>query len=252
MRLDGKRIVVTGATGIAAAVAARAAAGGATVYVISLDESECEDLATRVDLAGYAAADLTVESEAESAFASAVATMGGLDGLVGVAGGSGRILGDGPLDTMPLSGWEGTFAINGIPMFLSSREALRAMSDGGSIVLIGSVLASSPSPESFATHAYAAVKGAATALATTLASYFARQKIRVNVVAPGLVDTPMAARAASDPTIVDYARRKQPLAGGLLTPDAVAAAAIFLVSDESAQITGQTLTVDGGWSVTEA
>jgi NAD(P)-dependent dehydrogenase (short-subunit alcohol dehydrogenase family) len=121
---------------------------------------------------------------------------------------------------------------------------------GGSIVLVGSVLATHPVPSLFATHAYAAVKGAATSLATTLASYYAPRGIRVNVLAPGLVDTPMAARAAEDPEILAYSARKQPLAGGMIDPDDVARAAVFLLSDDSSQITGQVIAVDGGWSVT--
>jgi NAD(P)-dependent dehydrogenase (short-subunit alcohol dehydrogenase family) len=62
----------------------------------------------------------------------------------------------------------------------------------------------------------------------------------------------MAARAAADPDIVAYAARKQPVVGGFLDPADIAAAALFLLSDESRGVTGQVLTVDGGWSVTEA
>jgi NAD(P)-dependent dehydrogenase (short-subunit alcohol dehydrogenase family) len=62
----------------------------------------------------------------------------------------------------------------------------------------------------------------------------------------------MSARAGSDPETVAYASRTQPLAGGFLEPEAIADAAVFLLSDESSQITGQVLTVDGGWGVTEA
>ena len=62
----------------------------------------------------------------------------------------------------------------------------------------------------------------------------------------------MAARAASDPEILSYARAKQPLAGGMLDPSDVAAAAGFLLSDEARMITGQVLAVDGGWGVTDA
>jgi NAD(P)-dependent dehydrogenase (short-subunit alcohol dehydrogenase family) len=62
----------------------------------------------------------------------------------------------------------------------------------------------------------------------------------------------MSERAARDPATVEYALRKQPVAGGFLAPDAVADAAVFLLSAESAQVTGQVLAVDGGWSVTEA
>jgi NAD(P)-dependent dehydrogenase (short-subunit alcohol dehydrogenase family) len=120
----------------------------------------------------------------------------------------------------------------------------------GSILLMGSVTTSDPAPELFATHAYAAAKGALTALMTTMAATYAPQGIRVNIVAPSLTRTPMAKRAATDERILAYARRKQPLAGEMLDPDEVAKAAVYFLSDESRAVTGQMLKVDGGWSVT--
>jgi NAD(P)-dependent dehydrogenase (short-subunit alcohol dehydrogenase family) len=152
---------------------------------------------------------------------------------------------------IPLEGWVQTLEMNGHPAFLAAREAVRSMleDDGGSIVFVTSVLATSPAPDMFATHAYAAIKGAEIALTTSMASYYAPMGIRVNAIAPGLVDTPMAARAASDPDIISFAKRRQPLVGGLLAADHVADAGLFLLSDESTAITGQTIAVDGGWSV---
>jgi NAD(P)-dependent dehydrogenase (short-subunit alcohol dehydrogenase family) len=88
-------------------------------------------------------------------------------------------------------------------------------------------------------------------LVRTTASYYAPEAIRVNAVAPGLVATPMAARAAGDPATVAYAASKQPLACGLLEPEDVGDAALFLLSPEARRITGQVLAVDGGWSVVE-
>jgi len=264
-RLAGRVCLVTGATGIAAAGARRFAAEGAAVFVVSLDPGECEALAAGVAAAGgrcdWAQADLRDEAAAVAAVAAARAAFGRIDALFAVAGGSGRRAGDGPLHEVPLAGWEATFTLNGHPAFLALREALRVMlgqprpSAGGTrgaAVLVSSVLAHSPSPGRFATHAYAAVKGAEAALARTTAAYYAPEGIRVNAVAPGLVATPMAARATDDPDIVAYAARKQPLVGGFLDPADIAEAALFLLSDESRGVTGQVLTVDGGWSVTEA
>nr|MBA2700681.1 SDR family oxidoreductase [Chloroflexota bacterium] len=104
----------------------------------------------------------------------------------------------------------------------------------------------------FATHAYAAAKGAIVALATTMAASYATQGIRINVVAPGLTATPMSRRAADDPTTAEFVRRKQPLVEGFLSADDVAHGAIYLLSDEARAVTGQVLTIDGGWSVVSA
>lgn len=257
MRLADKSIIVTGATGIAAATARRATGEGARVHVVSLHEADCRELATEISEAGgrvsWAVADLTVETEARQAFTAAIDEMGACDGLVAVAGGSGRRHGDGPAHEMRLDGWEKTLEINLSPMFLATSLLLESMRGvGGSVVIISSVLATSPSPALFATHAYSAAKGAANAYVTSLAAFYAPDRVRVNGIAPGLVRTPMSERAAADPETAEYAVRKQPLAGGLLDPDDVAGAAVFLLSDDSSQITGQVLAVDGGWSVTEA
>lgn len=254
MRLADKGIVVTGASGIAAAGARAVAREGGRVFVVSLDRAECEDLTADIDAVGFAVADLRDERAAEEAFAAARSGLGSVDGLLAVAGGSGRRFGDGPLAEMSLDALEETMHMNGNPAFLAAREAVRAMREGngGSVVLVSSVLVTSPSPKHFSTHGYAAAKGAINAMTTSLAAYYARDRIRVNTIAPGLVRTPMAERAAGDTVIVEYANRKQPLAGGLLDPDDIAAAAVFFLSDESAVITGQLLAVDGGWTVTEA
>lgn len=258
-RLKDKVIVVTGASGIAAAGARLFADAGARVFVVSRTAHKCQELVAEIvergGKAAWAAADLTQEGPAVEAVGACVETYGRIDGLFAVAGGSGRSFGDGPLDEIPLEGWERTFELNGSPAFLAARESVRAMlalGHGGSVVLVTSVLATSPVPGMFATHAYAAVKGAEIALVTSMASYYAPKSIRVNAIASGLVDTPMAQRAAADPKIVAFAEEKQPLAGGLLDAADLAGTALFLLSDESAMVTGQSIAVDGGWSVSGA
>jgi NAD(P)-dependent dehydrogenase (short-subunit alcohol dehydrogenase family) len=256
-RLDGKVVVVTGASGIAAAGARKFASEGAAIFIISRSDTSCEGLATEIESAGgtadWASADLTVEDMAVEAFAKGIRRFGRIDGLFAVAGGSGRRYGDGPIHDIPLDGWTQTLEMNGHPAFLAARESVRSMMDigrGGSIALVTSVLATSPVPDMFATHAYAAIKGAEISLTTSMASYYAPMGIRVNAIAPGLVDTPMAKRATTDPDIVLFATRKQPLAGGLLRAEQIADTGLFLLSDDSSAITGQTIAVDGGWSVT--
>ena len=117
---------------------------------------------------------------------------------------------------------------------------------------MASVLAFSPSPGHFATHAYATSKAAVVGFTKSTAAYYAQQNIRINVIAPALVETSMAGRAANDPAIMHYVASKQPLDGGRIgQPRDLDGAAVFLLSDQALWITGQTLIVDGGWSVTE-
>lgn len=255
-RLAGKVVVVTGATGIAAAGAELFGHEGASVHVVSLDEQGCASLVGRLQAAeiesSWFSGDLRREDQAEEAFAAALESFGHIDGLFAVAGGSGRQYGDGPTAELPLEGWDQTLALNATPAFLATRQAIRAMEDvGGSVVLVSSVLAEHPS-RLFSTHAYAASKGAINSLAKTAAAFYADRRIRVNVVAPGLVRTPMSERAASDPETMAYVRTKQPLAEGMIEPIDVASSALFLLSDESANVTGQVIAVDGGWSAVEA
>jgi NAD(P)-dependent dehydrogenase (short-subunit alcohol dehydrogenase family) len=256
MRLADKSIIVTGATGIAAAGARKVAREGGKVFVISLDEEESRSLVSELEVAGgvagYATADLTLEAEADHAFAAASSFLGRTDGLFAVAGGSGRKFGDGPTHEMTLEAWDKTLQANVDPMFLAVRNTIRLIGDsGGSVVVVSSVLATHPIPSFFATHAYAASKGAANAYVKSLAAHYAESRIRVNAIAPGLVRTPMSERAAGDPETVAFVTQKQPLAGGFLNAEDVASAVVFLLSDESSQITGQVLSVDGGWSVTD-
>ncbi len=255
-RLRGRTILVTGSTGIAAASAERAAAEGAEVFVVSRTAEHALALADRIG-GGWAAADLADEVEVDAAVRAAVAHLGRIDGLFSVAGGSGRRFGDGPVHALTGEAWEATAALNLRTQVLTCASVIRAMraqppNDGGtrgSVLLMGSVTTTAPVPELFATHAYAAAKGALTALMTTMAATYIADRIRVNLVAPSLTATPMAARAAADPHILAYARRKQPLAGAMLDPLEVAHAAVYFLSDESRAVTGQVLAVDGGWSI---
>jgi NAD(P)-dependent dehydrogenase (short-subunit alcohol dehydrogenase family) len=242
-------LFLTGASGIAAATAKRAVEAGHQVFIASKDEAECRALADEIECWALPG-DLTDPSFACEAFETALATFTTIEGVFHVAGGSGRKFGDGPLHEITDEGWEKTLSLNLDASFYVLREAIRAMKEtGGSIVLTSSVLASRPEPGRFATHAYAAAKGAIESLVVSTASYYAKERIRINAVAPGLIKTPMSLRAQSDPEILELMKTKQPLSEDLLDPDAIAHAALFLLGPESSQITGQLLTVDGGWSV---
>jgi len=121
----------------------------------------------------------------------------------------------------------------------------------GTVVNVGSVLDRAPSPAHFGTLAYAASKGAVRALTLAAAAQYAPSRIRFNLLAPGLIDTPMAARAATDSRIRSYLAAKQPMAGGPGSVADVAEAALYLCEPASRFVTGAELVVDGGWCVSE-
>jgi NAD(P)-dependent dehydrogenase (short-subunit alcohol dehydrogenase family) len=260
-RLAGRVCLLTGSTGIAAAAATRLAAEGADTFVVSRTADHPRELAKQIADAGgsadWIAAELSDENAVDAAVAACVERFGRIDGLFSVAGGSGRRFGDGPIHTVGRDAWDRTLELNLTTQALVCRSVVARMraqepngsGTRGSILLMGSVTATDPAPEFFATHAYAAAKGAINALMTTMAAAYLADRIRVNVVAPGLTATPMARRAAGDAAILAYGARKQPLAGEMMDPDEVAHAAVFFLSDESRAITGQLLKVDGGWSV---
>lgn len=263
-RLKGRGVIITGATGIAGASARLFAAEGANVMVISRTESSCRDLIDQISAAGglasYAVADLTDPASAQEAVATVIGRLDRVDGLFNVAGGSGRRLGDGPLHTLTPEAYEATMRLNATSHVLVSAPVLRAMLEQepdangqrGAIVNMGSVLASRPVPELFATHAYAAAKGTIAALTVSSAAYYASRGIRINMVAPALTTSRMSVRAAADEATQVFAKRKQPVAGGFIAAEDVADAALYLISPESRSVTGQTLTIDGGWSIIDA
>jgi NAD(P)-dependent dehydrogenase (short-subunit alcohol dehydrogenase family) len=256
--VGGKVLLITGTTGIAAATARLAASEGARTFVVGIDRESGDALAASLARCRFLPADLTDATQAAEAVDACVAAFGRIDALFNVVGISGRRFGDGPLHECTEEGWDATFTTNAKSMFLVSRDAIRRMlaqdtgGDGsrGAILNMGSVVASHPEPRFFATHAYAASKGAVLALTRSMASYYAPHGIRVNAVAPSVVRTPMSARAQESADILAFVGAKQPLAGGMLEADDVARAALFLLGAGSAQITGQVLDVDAGWSVT--
>jgi NAD(P)-dependent dehydrogenase (short-subunit alcohol dehydrogenase family) len=261
-RLADRVVLVTGSTGIAAAAAVRLSGEGASLFVTSRTEDHARALAERLVASGAAAgwrsADLADEGQVGDVVEACLERFGRIDGLLAVAGGSGRRFGDGPIHAVGGDAWDATLALNLRTQALVSGAVVRAMrtqepnsaGSRGSIVLIGSVTATDPAPQHFATHAYAAAKGATIALMRSMAATYARDRIRVNVVAPSLTDTPMAGRAAGDPEIRAFVAGRQPLAGDLMDPAEVAHAVVYFLSDESRAVTGQLLKVDGGWSVT--
>lgn len=252
-------LLITGATGIAAATAKLAAQSGTPIFIVSLREDDCTILANEIRAVGGAcefyAGDLLHEATAINAVHNCVNHFGRIDSLFNVAGISGRKFGDGPLHECTESGWDVTMDTNVKTTFLMCREVLKQMlqqdvnemGSRGAILNMASVLAFSPEPKHFAAHAYAASKGAIISLSKAMAAFYAPRKIRVNAIAPGLIRTPMSQRAQDNPTIIEFMKTKQPLAEDLLEAEDVAKAALFLLGNDSRHITGEVLTVDGGW-----
>lgn len=248
-------VIVGGTSGLGLSAAQACVAAGARVAVCGKEESVASAAAE------LGPSVLVQEGDAQDSetpirlIHACQAAFGRFDALYHVAGGSGRAMGDGPLHQVTDEGWIGTITLNQTSAFYSARAACRAMLErqaGGSIVLVGSVLADSPSPGFFTTHAYAAAKAALVGLAKAGAAAYAKDGIRFNVIAPGLVETPMARRAATDAKILDFIRTKQPLDGGRIgRPQDLDAAVVWLLSDGSRFVTGQTIAVDGGWSVSD-
>lgn len=230
------RILVCGGSGgIGSACAAALTSAGHQVLAVDRDSI-----------------DITEPGGAEKAVAQAVDTFQGLDGVVHAIGRSGRRLGDGPVSTCTDEAWREVHRVNLDSVFWLLRAALpvlRGNDGGGSVVVVGSALARTLDHD-FLTAAYLTSKSAVETLARAAAYEGAPDGVRVNVVAPGLVDTPMAARALTDPVISGRLPELMPLGGGRATdPDAVAAAVAWLLSPASAQVTGAVLPADGGWSL---
>lgn len=247
-RLHGKRcLIVGGSGGIGRAAAQRFLEEGAELMVAGLST----DQGNRAHR--FLPVDTGVPDQVRDLFQETIRSLGGLDVLYHVAGGSGRKHGDGPLHECTLEGWQATLDINLKGVFLTNQQALRHfLAHGGGVVLnMASTLAFSPSPRYFDTCAYTTAKGGVIAMSRLAAASYADKNIRVNVLAPGLIDTPMAQRAVADVDIQRFLHTKQPLRGGPGRPDDLSAAAVFLCSDEARFITGAVVPVDGGWCLSD-
>ncbi|MDX1951438.1 MAG: SDR family oxidoreductase [Verrucomicrobiota bacterium] len=252
--LDSKVIVIIGGTtGLGFSAARAFIARGARVVVVGRNPNSCATAQSQLgDSARALPGDAMDPLVAPRAIQLAVETFGKFTGLYHVAGGSGRKFGDGPLHEISDHGWTATLDLNLTSLFYSNRAAtlqFLQQGGGGTVLNMGSVLGFSPSPKYFSTHAYAAAKAAIIGLTKASASFYAPHNIRFNVVAPALVETPMAQRAVNNPTISHFIPTKQPLDGGRVgAAEDLDGAAVLFMSDQSRFITGQVLAVDGGWT----
>lgn len=259
--MKNRVFIITGATGIAAETIKLALRRGAQVFYISRTEQSCRTLQESLRHEGLAASygvgDLTVPGTAVDLVGRCLREFGRIDGLFNVAGISGRKFGDGPAHACTEAGWDVTMSTNVDTQYRMCREVLQVMlrqqpgDNGlrGTILNMASILGLSPEPRYFATIAYAASKGAILSMTKSMAAYYADKGIRVNAIAPGLAVTKMSERASADPEIMEFMKHQQPLTKQVMRAEDVAEAAIFLLSDQSKVITGDTLLVDAGWSI---
>jgi 3-oxoacyl-[acyl-carrier protein] reductase len=272
-RLEGRIALVTGAgAGIGAAIARRFRAEGATVVVNDLDGGRAEALAR--ELGGLAVVADVADSDAVRRMMEAVdAKLGRLDVLVNNAGiashqtspghvrrlvelatrqlqermteGRIRTHSDVTLETSD-EAWRRMLAVHLDGTFFCCREALHLMirHEGGAIVNMGSIMGTAGGAGD---PAYCAAKAGILGLTRSLARELATRGIRVNAIAPGWIETAMTEPLAPLRPLLEG---QTPL-GRMGTPDDVAWAALYLASDESAFVTGQVLSPNGGWHMSQ-
>jgi NAD(P)-dependent dehydrogenase (short-subunit alcohol dehydrogenase family) len=259
MRLASRTILIVGGTsGMGLAAAHACLREGANVVVMGRNKDKADAVLRELDApdrSRIVVGDALDPESVPRAVALCVSEFGKLDGLYHTAGGSGRKMGDGPLHTITDPGWRATVDWNLTTIFHSNRAAVTQFlkqRSPGAILNLGSVLAQSPSTVHFATHAYAAAKGAAISFTKACAAYYGKHEVRFNLLVPALIETPMSKRSTENETIMAYMATKQPLAHGKPLPSsALDEAVIYFLSDASRFVTGQVLTLDAGWSLTE-
>lgn len=239
----GRGALVTGAgSGIGAACARTLGELGYGVVCADLDLESAARTASSIPTGRAIAVDVASEQEVEAAVSAVLASFGRLDAVVAAAG----IHRSGHPTTLPRETFDEVLAVNVTGSFLTARCSARAMrraASPGSIVLVGSmnsVAISLPGQV-----AYAASKGGVLMLAKALAVDLAPDAIRVNVVLPGITNTPLSAATLADEELRDRSLANVPLAVPA-EPDDIAAAAAFLISPESSLVTGAAVAVDGG------
>jgi dihydroanticapsin dehydrogenase len=248
-RLEGKAAIVTGAgSGIGAATARLFAQEGAAVAVVDLHQDPAgavaEDIAASAGRAIAIDADVSSPEDAQRLVAQSLEAFGHLEVLHNNAG----VLVPGTVETLDLTEWHYTLAVNLTGAFLCSRFALPHLVESGSASIINTASSAAVVAEKNIA-AYCASKGGLLMLTKQMALDYARNDVRVNCLCPGWIDTPF-----NDPAIAEAGGREAlaqfidlfvPM-GRQGMPEEVAAAAVFLASDESSLVTGHALAVDAG------
>jgi NAD(P)-dependent dehydrogenase (short-subunit alcohol dehydrogenase family) len=244
MRLANKTALITGGnSGIGLETARLFIAEGAKVAITGRDKGRLEAAVKELGPNAIGVvADATHVAALEGAVAQAVKAFGKIDIVFANAG----IAGASPLGATELSAFQNVISTNLTSVFFTVQAALPQLNDNASIILNGSVMSVLGMP---GTSAYAASKAGVRAMARVMASELSPRGIRVNVVSPGAIRTPIWASRAPTPEAFDVLeksiQRATPL-GRIGEPDHIARTVLFLASDDAAHVQGQELFVDGG------
>ena len=245
--LTGKVALVTGASqGIGAVIAARFHEAGATVVINHLGTTgttaDAEAVAAELEVRRpgstlVVAADVSKRDQVQAMMSLTAQRLGGLDFLINNA----AIIKDRTMAKMSLEDWDAVLAVNLSGVFNCCQAALEVMRDGGAVVSFGSIAAIQGF---FGQANYAAAKAGVQAMMRVLSREGARRGIRANAVAPGVIDTAMA---ATIPESVRVEMLKNVPLARFGTPQEVADVVLFLCSPLASYVTGQTIEINGGW-----
>ncbi|MDB5396585.1 MAG: family oxidoreductase [Rhodospirillales bacterium] len=254
MRLKDKLAVITaGASGMGRAASLRFAKEGAAVAIVDINETAAIEVANEIKAAGGAAfairADLTNAQECRGSIAEAAQRLGGIDIFWAHAG----VPGTDVVEDIDLADYEFAMSLNVRSCYLTVGEAVKYIRKrgGGSVILtasISGIVGSQLSP------LYSAGKFAVVGLCKSLSLRYGPEQIRVNVICPGLTDTPMLPGFMGRGATAEQAAETQKKFVGMIPlarvakPEDIANTALFLASDESAYITGVAIPVDGGFT----
>ncbi|HEY3683106.1 MAG TPA: SDR family NAD(P)-dependent oxidoreductase [Streptosporangiaceae bacterium] len=234
-RLDGRHALITGgASGIGFGVARLFHAEGAAVTLVDTNAALLED---RVADLGPRTRGHAADVTDEDAVSAAVAAAGPLDVAVNAAG-AGTF---GPVTDLPAADWRRIIDLCLTGVFLSVKHEAPAMGEGGAIINIASLNARQPAA---GMSAYCAAKAGVEMFTKVAAMELGPSGIRVNALAPGLVETPLTTAFTEGPLLGEFVDNA-PL-GRIGQPGDIAAAALFLATEQSAWVTGELLLVDGG------